>query len=198
MTDVVDRPADNRAAVPTGEPSRGRIAILTADKVEEVEFFYPYYRFTEAGYTVDVITPAGGPLTGYRGFGIHETLPLADADPTDYLMLYVPGGLAPGELRTNPSALDFVRAFASAGKTIGMVCHGPQLLVSAGLAADRRLTSWFEVAAEVGAAGGTWVNQAVVQDGQIFTARKPGDLPAEMRAIMNHLDRLAGDGAAHV
>lgn len=106
----IDRPADNRLAVPTGEPSKGRIAVLTADKVEEVEFFYPYYRFTEAGYQVDVITPEGGELTGYRGFGIKETIPLAEADPADYLMLYVPGGLAPTALREVPEAIDFVRA----------------------------------------------------------------------------------------
>lgn len=185
----IDRPADNRLAVPTGEPSKGRIAVLTADKVEEVEFFYPYYRFTEAGYQVDVITPEGGELTGYRGFGIKETIPLAEADPADYLMLYVPGGLAPTALREVPEAIDFVRAFAAAEKTIGLVCHGPQMLVAAGLAEGRRMTSWFEVASEVEAAGGTWVNEPVVQDGQFFTARKPGDLPAELHQIMAHLDK---------
>ncbi len=84
---TIDRPADNRVAVPTGEPSKGRIAVLTADKVEDVEFFYPYYRFTEAGYGVDVITPSGGVLTGNRGMGIQETVALADVDPADYLML---------------------------------------------------------------------------------------------------------------
>lgn len=105
-----NRPTDNRVALPTGTPSRGRIAVLTADKVEDVEFFYPYYRFTEAGYVVDVITPNGGELTGYRGMGIKETVALADVDPADYDMLYIPGGLAPSELRALPSALDFVRA----------------------------------------------------------------------------------------
>jgi hypothetical protein len=68
------RPADNRVALPTGEPTRGRIAVLAADKVEDVEFFYPYYRFTEAGYDVDVITPAGGELTGYRGRALTRNL----------------------------------------------------------------------------------------------------------------------------
>lgn len=173
---VIDRPADNRVAVPTGEPSRGRIAVLTADKVEDVEFFYPYYRYVEAGYDVDVITPSGGELTAYRGTGLKETVALADVDPADYLMLYVPGGLAPTALREIPAALDFVRAFAVADKPVGLVCHGPQLLVGAGLAAGRRLTSWYEVQEEIEAAGGTWINEPVVQDGPFFTARKPGDI----------------------
>jgi protease I len=179
---------DNRLAIAPEGPSRGRIALLTADGVEEVEFFYPYYRFTEAGYDVDVITPNGGPLRGYRGFGLEATRSLAEVTPDDYLMLFVPGGLAPLELRKHEAALAFLRAFEQRNQPIGFVCHGPQLMVSAGLAAGRRMTSWFEVADEINAAGGEWLNRAVVQDGQIFTARKPGDLPAEMARIISYLD----------
>jgi protease I len=188
-------PTDNRVAVPTGEPSRGRIAVLTADKVEEVEFFYPYYRFVEAGYEVDVITPVGGALTGARGFGIQRTAALADADPADYLLLYVPGGLAPTQLKDDPAALDFIRAFAVAHKPISLVCHGPQVLVAAGLVDGRRLTSWHEVGPEIVAAGGTWIDEPVVQDGNVFTARKPGDLPAELHRIMAYLDQQENDRA---
>lgn len=183
---------DNRMAIPSGEPSKGRIAVLTADKVEEVEFFYPYYRFVEAGYDVDVITPSGGVLTGARGFGIQQTLPLTEADPANYLMIYIPGGAAPIELRKNANALDFVRAFAAAGKTIGAVCHGPSVLAAAGLAKGRRLTSWHEVRPEIEGAGGTYIDEPVVRDGQFFTARKPGDLPAELHQIMIHLQKVAG------
>lgn len=196
MADTTNRPADNRAAVPTGAPSKGRVALLTADAVEDVEFFYPYYRFTEAGYEVDVITPSGGELTAARGMKLLKTVALADVDPDDYLMLYVPGGHAPLELRTLPAALDFVRAFAAADKPVGLVCHAPQLLVSAGLAEGRRLTSWYEVAAEIEAVGGTWLDEAVVHDGPFFTARKPGDLPAEMRVIIEHLDQRASTSGA--
>lgn len=188
---TTDRPADNRAAVPSGAPPKGRVALLTADAVEDVEFFYPYYRFTEAGYEVDVITPSGGELTAARGMKLLKTVAPADVGPDDYLMLYVPGGHAPLELRTLPAALDFVRAFAAADKPVGLVCHGPQLLVSAGLAKGRRLTSWYEVAAEIESVGGTWLDEAVVHDGPFFTARKPGDLPAEMRVIIEHLDQRA-------
>lgn len=188
---IADGPAqptdDNRIPVRPAGPSRGRIAILTADKVEEVEFFYPYYRFVEEGYDVDVFTPAGGVLTGARGFGIQQTLPLADADPDDYVMLYVPGGHAPIELRENQQALEFVRAFGRDRKLIGSVCHGPQVLLSAGVAQGRTMTSWYGVEPEVTGAGGTWLNQAVVEDDLIITARKPGDLPAEMQRIIARL-----------
>ncbi|GAA2899626.1 glutamine amidotransferase [Actinoplanes cyaneus] len=195
MTTTVPGPAaatdDNRIAVTSGAPSRGRIAVLTTDKVEEVEFFYPYYRFVEEGYDVDVITPSGGALTGARGFGIQTTMALADADPDDYLMLYIPGGHAPIELRANEQALTFVRAIAGERKLIGSVCHGPQVLISAGLVAGRTMTSWYGVEPEVTEAGGTWVNEAVVDDGLIVTARKPGDLPAEMHRIMQRLNAAA-------
>jgi protease I len=178
---------DNRIPVRIDEPSKGRIAILTADKVEEVEFFYPYYRFVEEGYDVDVFTPSGGALSGARGFGIQTTKPLADADPDDYAMLYVPGGNAPIELRENQQALEFVRAFTRERKLIGSVCHGPQLLVSAGVAAGHSMTSWYGVEPEVIAAGAMWLNQAVVEDDLFITARKPGDLPAEMHRIIARL-----------
>ncbi|SED64462.1 type 1 glutamine amidotransferase domain-containing protein [Streptomyces sp. Ag109_O5-10] len=193
---IVDRPADNRVAVPTGAPPKGRIAVLTADVVEDVEFFYPYYRFTEAGYEVDVITPSGGELTAARGMKLLETVALAEVDPADYLMLFVPGGHAPLQLRTLPAALDFVRAFATADKPVGLVCHGPQVLVSAGLAGGRRMTSWYGVAEEIETAGGTWVNEAVIHDGPFFTDRKPGDLPAEMHAIIEHLDQRSQTAGA--
>ncbi|WP_326834923.1 DJ-1/PfpI family protein [Amycolatopsis rhabdoformis] len=182
--------ADIRVAVPTNEPRKGRIAILTADKVEDLEFFYPYYRFVEAGYDVDVITPSGGALTGAAGLGIQQTLAVADVAASDYLLLYVPGGYAPVELNDSPAAVDFLRTFIASDRPIGLICHGPQVLVSAGLATGRRLAAWYGVRPEIEAAGGTWIDEPVVQDGNIFTARKPGDLPVEIHRILEHLRHL--------
>ena len=196
VTTIVDRAAspedDDRVAVSPVAPGKGRIAVLTTDKVEEVEFFYPYYRFVEEGYEVDVITPSGGALTGARGFGIRETVALADVRPEDYVMLYIPGGHAPIELRANEAALSFVRAFARDRKLIGTVCHGPQVLVSAGLAEGATMTSWYGVEPEITDAGGVWLNQAVVEDDLIITARKPGDLPAELHRIIERLRQPSG------
>ena len=180
---------DNRAAIGPDVPSRGRIAVLTADRVEDVEFFYPYYRFVEEGYDVDVITPSGGALTGYKGMGLKETTPLDRVDPDDYDLLFIPGGLAPGELRRDPRAIAFVQAVAGRGTTIGAVCHGPQVLVDAGLVAGRSMTSWHEVAPEITAAGGTYLDQPLVEDGQFVTSRKPGDMPLEVSRLLQRLAR---------
>ena len=178
---------DNRVAIGPDVATRGRIAILTADRVEDVEFFYPYYRFVEEGYAVDVITPSGGALTGYKGMGLKETIALDQVDPRDYDLLFIPGGLAPGELRRDPRAIAFVQAVAGWGTTIGAVCRGPQVLVDAGLVAGRSMTSWHEVAPEITAAGGTYLDQALVEDGQFVTSRKPGDMPLEVSRLLQRL-----------
>ena len=178
---------DNRIALRPDKPSRGRVAILTADRVEDVEFFYPYYRFVEEGYAVDVLTPSGGPLEGYKGLGLGSTDRLAEADPLGYDLVFIPGGLAPGELREDADAIGFVQAFAGTGRPIGAVCHGPQVLIDAGLVTGRRMTSWYGVAPEIARAGGSWLDEALVEDGPFITARKPGDLPIEMSRIFERL-----------
>ncbi|MEW2505030.1 type 1 glutamine amidotransferase domain-containing protein [Amycolatopsis sp. NPDC047767] len=178
---------DNRKPVPMAQRKTGRVAILTADQVEDVEFFYPYYRFVEEGYDVDVITPAGGLLTGYRGTTLQDTLPLADADPKVYDALYVPGGLAPEELVANDAAVEFVRTFAERDKPIGSVCHGPRVLAKAGLADGRAMTGFHHVESDIAEAGGTYVDEPVVTDGHIVTSRRPGDLPRELAVIIERL-----------
>ncbi|MDQ7809789.1 type 1 glutamine amidotransferase domain-containing protein [Amycolatopsis sp. A133] len=180
---------DNRAAIAPDVESKGRVAILTADQVEDTEFFYPYYRFWEAGYQVDVLTPTGAGFTGYKGLPLKTgTRPIEGAQAQDYDALFVPGGLAPGELRKNEAALDFVRAFATTGRPVAALCHGPQVLISAGLAEGRRMTSWRDVAPEVRAAGATYVDEPTVEDGQFITARKPGDMPVQMHRLLEVLD----------
>lgn len=186
--------ADNRAAIGSGS-TRGRVAILTADQVEDVEFFYPYYRFAEAGFDVDVLTPDGSAVTGYKGLSLSAGVSsVADARPDDYDLLFIPGGLAPGEVRRDAGAIRFVQDFAATGRTIGAVCHGPQVLVTAGLVEGRRMTSWKEVADEIRDAGGDYRDEPVVEDGQFITARKPGDMPLELARI---LERLEQDAVAH-
>jgi protease I len=185
---------DNRAAIRENNTAKGRIAIVTADLVEDVEFFYPYYRFVEEGYDVDVLTPTGAEVTGYKGLSLKTgTSSVANAVASDYEALFIPGGLAPAEVRTSEAAIAFVQDFAASGKLIGAVCHGPQVLVTAGLVDGRRMTAWREVADEVRAAGGDYVDEPVVEDGQFITARKPGDMPLEMARILDRLSTSAPD-----
>ncbi|MGX1675421.1 DJ-1/PfpI family protein [Streptomyces sp. NPDC055400] len=138
----------------SGQPGPHRV--LTADKVEDIEFFYPYYRFAEEGYDVAVLTPGGTILTAFRGTQLQETRLLATANVDAYDLLFIPGGLAPTALREDPQAVSFVQQFAKTGRPIAALCNGPQLLIAAGLADGRNMTSWKEVAPEARAAGAGW------------------------------------------
>lgn len=183
------KPKDHYLVSPTPERLKKaeKIAILTADATEDLEFFYPYYRFTEEGYAVDVITPHGGKLAAKHGLGINQTKAVTTAKPADYALLYIPGGKAPEELRKDETVLAFVKEFARSGKAIAAVCHGPQVLIAAGLAKGKQMAAWPEIAKEITEAGGTFVDEALVEDGQFITARKPGDLHRHLYGAMRYL-----------
>lgn len=168
-----------------------RVAIITSDKVEDIEFFYPYYRFTEAGYEVDVITLEGGAFEAKHGLGLPESLSITSVQPANYALLYLPGGQAPSVLRKNEDVLNFVRTFASSGKPVAAICHGPQILVSAGLVQGRTLAAWPEVGKEIQDAGGMFADEALQIDGQFITARMPGDLPRHMDGALRALEQAS-------
>src|SRR5262245_4591882 len=111
---------DNHAVAPIPERLRKNenVIILTADQTEDTEFFYPYYRLTEAGYDVDVATPDGGAFEAKHGLGLQNTKSIDEVSPEDYALLYIPGGKAPQTLRKNEKVLMFVKAFARTGKPI--------------------------------------------------------------------------------
>jgi protease I len=181
-------------AMPEQLKKNEKIIILTANYTEDLEFFYPYYRLTEAGYTVDVVTPEGGKFEAKHGLGLSATQSIAEVKPQDYVLLYIPGGKAPETLRKNEKVLNFVKEFASSGKPIAAICHGPQVLISAGLVKGKQIAAWPEVEKEIEAAGGFFVNEALVEDGQFITARKPGDLHRHLYGI---LDYLRGNLSSH-
>jgi len=164
-----------------------KLVILTADKTEDTEFFYPYYRLTEEGYTVDVVTPTGGKFEAKHGLGLKNTKAIADVRPEEYQLLYIPGGKAPAELRKNEDVLDFVKSFAQSGKPIAAICHGPQVLISAGLVSGKQMACWPEMAGELQEAGGIFVDEALVEDGQFITGRMPGDLHRHLYGVIQAL-----------
>ncbi len=190
LTGTGDQGKDVYAVAPT--PSRlmkqEKIILITADKTEDLEFFYPYYRLTEEGYTVDVVTPKGGAFEAKHGLGLKHTKAIGDVHPQDYALLYIPGGKAPLELRENASVLDFVKEFASSNKPIAAICHGPQVLISAGLVNGKQMACWPEVAEELEKAGGTFIDEALVEDGQFITARNPGDLHRHLYGVIQYLN----------
>lgn len=163
------------------------ILILTADKTEDTEFFYPYYRFIEEGYRVDVATPEGGAFKGKNGSGLEETKKIADVRSEDYDLLYIPGGKAPAKLKKMEEALALTRHFFESNKPIAALCHGPQVLAAAHIIEGRKIAGWPEIENEIVEAGGKFIDQETVIDGPFITARWPGDLPAHLAATLEAL-----------
>jgi protease I len=175
------------APIPARLMRNEKIAILTDDKTEDLEFFYPYYRLTEEGYTVDVITPEGKSFEAKHGLGLKKTKALKDANPGDYALLYIPGGKAPASLRNDENVIAFVKKFASSNKPIAAICHGPQILATAKLLQGKQIAAWPEIKDEIEKAGATYVDEALVEDGQFITARRPGDLPRHLAGVLDVL-----------
>jgi protease I len=186
-----------------------RVAFLLANDFEDSEFRIPYERLDAAGFVIDVIGPTEGEmLKGKKGQQrIKANRALDDAHAEDYVALVIPGGKSPEKLRRDPRVLDFVRNFDGTGKPLAAVCHGPQLLISAGLVKGRTLTAWPEVQEELRQAGANVEDREVVKDGNWITSRKPEDLNAFTDAIEQEIsdrnDRMraqqpAESGETHV
>ena len=171
-----------------------KIAILVDDLFEQAELAEPKKALEAAGATVHIVSPKGPKVTGMKhhdkGDAFDVDVALAQANPQDYDGLVLPGGVVNADsLRTDTAAQTFAKAFDGAGKPIAVVCHGPWLLVSAGLAAGRTLTSWPSLQDDLRNAGATWVDREVVCDGNWTSSRKPGDLPAFNREFIAALQR---------
>ncbi len=161
--------------------------ILSTDDFEDSELLIPYYRLLEAGYAVDVAAGKAGVIRGKHGYEVQAEKSFADVDPRDYAVLILPGGKAPASVRTDLAALDIARHFFAANRPVGAICHGPQILVSAGLLHGRRATCYHTVAAELQEAGALYEDSDVVVDERLVTSRQPADLPAFMREMMKLL-----------
>jgi protease I len=171
-----------------------KIAILVDDLFEQAELAEPKKALEAAGATVHVVSPKGPQVTGMKhhdkGDRFDVDVPLDKARPGDYDGLVLPGGVVNADtLRTNEAAQKFAQAFDGAGKPIAVVCHSAWLLISAGLASGRTLTSWPSLQDDLRNAGATWVDREVVSDGNWTSSRKPDDLPAFNREFIAALQR---------
>jgi protease I len=160
-----------------------RIAFLATDGVEQVELTEPWKAVEQAGGAPELVSLAEGEIQGFEHFDKGDRFqvdkPVAEADPSDYDALVLPGGVInPDILRTDRDAMGFVRAFFEQGKPVGAICHGPWSLVEAGVVEGRTVTSWPSLKTDIENAGGTWVDEEIVVDRGLFTSRKPDDLPA--------------------
>lgn len=166
-----------------------RIAILATDGVEQVEMTEPRKALDDAGAKTELISPVKGQLQAWKHHDKGETFPvdvdLASADPDNYDALVLPGGVAnPDQLRTMPKAVRFVKSFFEQGKPVAAICHAPWLLIEAGVVDGRTLTSWPSLQTDLRNAGAEWVDREVVEDGNLITSRKPDDIPAFNKKIV--------------
>jgi len=159
------------------------IAILATDGVEQVELTEPRKALEEAGAQTDLVSLEAGEIQAFdhldHGDKLRVDKTLDDVSADDYDGLLIPGGVANGDfLRADEDAVKFTAAFATAHKPIASICHGPWVLVEAGIVKGRTITSWPSLQTDVRNAGGTWVDEEVHVDQGLVTSRKPDDIPA--------------------
>jgi protease I len=166
-----------------------KIAILATNGFEESELTGPRQHLEDAGATVEILSIKTGPIKGWNhtdwGQSVQADRAVKDANPSDYDALVLPGGqMNPDNLRIDKDAIAFIRDFASSGKPVAAICHGPWTLIEAGVVSGRTMTSWPSLKTDLKNAGAEWVDKEVVQDGNIITSRKPDDIPAFSKKII--------------
>ncbi len=169
-----------------------RALIIAEDGFEDLELLYPLYRLREEGVEVDVASSARRPLTGKRGYVVSATRTYGECRADAYACLVIPGGRSPERARLVPEVLELARAFVRAGKPVAAICHGPQVLLSAGLVKGRRMTCYAGIRDDLMAAGAEYRDEPCVTDGRLVTARVPDDLPAFMGALIRQVRRAGG------
>jgi protease I len=157
-----------------------KVAILVADGFEQVEMTKPRQALQEAGAETIIVSPSDKRIQGMnhadKADKFDVDIPLDNARPEEFDALMIPGGLMnPDQLRSTPEALEFTKHFFQQGKPVAAICHGPWVLIDAGVVRGRKLTSWPAIKTDVKNAGGNWVDQQVVVDNGLVTSRKPDD-----------------------
>jgi deglycase len=160
-----------------------KVAIIAADMVEQVELVEPRNALEKAGAETTLISLKPGEIQGFNHFDPADKIPvdkaIEEVDASEYDALMIPGGVGnPDQLRGDENVVQFVQEFFRAGKPVAAICHGPWVLVEAGVVRDRKLTSWPTLQTDIRNAGGNWVDQEVVVDQGLVTSRKPDDIPA--------------------
>lgn len=177
-----------------------RVAIVAADGFEQSELAQPQRALEDAGATTEIVSLRAGTIRGWKEkdwgdeFTVDKTL--AQANPDDYDALVLPGGVMnPDKLRTDQDAVAFVSRFFAEGKPVGAICHGPWTLINAGAAKGRLMTSWPSLRQDLINAGARWTDEEVVVDHGLVTSRKPADIPAFNRKL---IEEIAEAAHAHV
>ena len=166
-----------------------RVAALVENGFEQSELLKPKNALEQAGAAVDIVSPQVDEVRGWEhtdwGKTIKVDRPLDQARPDEYDALLLPGGVMnPDKLRISPKAVEFVRSFVTSGKPIAAICHAPWILIEADAVRARKVTSWPSLRTDLRNAGAHWVDEEVVVDNGIVTSRKPDDIPAFNRKMI--------------
>lgn len=165
-----------------------KVAIFIEDMFNVFEFWYPYYRLQEAGAEVVVIgSGRKAVFTGKPATEIKADIAIDEASVKDFAGLIIPGGYAPDMMRRYPRMVRFVAELAEGGGVIAAICHAGWMLVSADILRGRKVTSFYAIKDDMVNAGGVWLDEPVVVDGNLVTSRVPGDLPVFMPAVIEAL-----------
>ena len=174
-----------------------KIAFLATDMVEQVELTEPWKAVEKAGGKPELVSLKSGEIQGFNHYDKADTFKLdktvEEVSASDYDGLVQPGGVGnPDTLRGDENAVNFVREFFEQGKPVAVICHGPWMLVEAGVVRGRKVTSWPTLQTDIRNAGGNWVDEEVVVDNGLVTSRKPDDIPAFNREMIGLFSRVPG------
>ena len=177
-----------------------KVAILVTDGFEQDELLKPREALDHAGAETKVVSPKEGAVRGWNhtdwGTSVAVDVPLENAHAEQFQALLLPGGVInPDKLRMEPKAVAFVKAFFESNKPVAAICHGPWSIIEAGAARGRKIASWPSLKTDLRNAGAEWVDQEAVVDGNLVTARKPDDIPAFNRAMVDEFGRAQGQQA---
>jgi len=166
-----------------------KVAILVTDGFEQDELLRPRKALDEAGAHTQVVSPKEDQVRGWKftewGEQVTVDVTLKDASADGYDALLLPGGVMnPDRLRMEPKAVEFVKSFFNAGKPVAAICHGPWTIIEAGAAKGKKIASWPSLKTDLRNAGAEWINEEVVTDGNLVSSRKPDDIPAFNRAMI--------------
>jgi protease I len=170
-----------------------KVAFIMDEMFEDSEFQVPFERVKEAGHEPVVIgLKAGKDLAGKKGkVRVTTDAAISDVDPSEFDALVIPGGYSPDKIRVEPKMAEFTRQFDAEGKPIAAICHAGWMLAEANLIKGRTVTSWPSIKTDLINAGANWVDQEVVEDGNIITSRKPDDLEAFTKTLLAQIEQRA-------
>jgi len=160
------------------------VAILLDDLVEDTEFVYPYYRFLEEDWNVDVLAMRLGEFKGKKGGSFVSNKVLTKEDFDKYDILYIPGGYAPDRLRRHQIVLDFVKHMYENDKIVSAICHAPWVLISANIIKDKKITGFFAIKDDIVNAGAIYTGNPVEIDGNLITGTDPKAMPKMIKEVI--------------